>query len=635
MNIVVLRRRLFYLCAMVVLLVPLYFLGNPSVRNSDGSVKRPGGALAQLRTAYDLGQGDLGEIDPASESMRLATLGLRGVAATILWQKAEYYKREQYWDRLSATLNQIAVLQPHFVKVWEFQSHNLSYNVSVEFDDYRQRYQWVKRGMEYLVKGAKFNKKRSEMPYELGWFFGNKFGVSDERKQFRELYRNDENFHNRLADTSGLDVTQQDGLGPDRKPDNWLSGKLWYERAYEMVKAGSQPARSPLMFYRLGPQWMMKYAEGIQAEGVLDEPARYAWRIAGGLWRGFGDRPIKTTFGDTIFLRELERANIEYEQAREEFEDFCGDIYSEMVEQRKAQLGAEELAAYEKPELERNFQELMRADAAKRALTIAPADVAKALPEERQFDAFQLAGKVEAAREKITHIEIYRNQINYAYWAARCEAEQEDSALLARTSMYEANELLNKGELDAALEKYEIAWKGWADLFNRHPAMMVDDAADDVLDSIDRYRRLLDQPDLPEDFALRDFTKFREIFEDSLADPALMGVISDWPRRFPRRNFLEEMLRKSVVTYELNEKLRLESLPSIDVVAPDSGQAPAPQAPAATADEPAGTTEADDTPAAAGTGGGEADAPQPEPALILQSPDAGVAPSPKVPGAEN
>ena len=110
MNVVVFRRRLFYICAMVALVIPLFFLGSPARRNSDGTITKEGGALAKIRTAYNLGQGDLGEIDPASESMRLATLGLRGVAATILWQKAEYYKKEQYWDRLSATLNQIAVL---------------------------------------------------------------------------------------------------------------------------------------------------------------------------------------------------------------------------------------------------------------------------------------------------------------------------------------------------------------------------------------------------------------------------------------------------------------------------------------------------------------------------------------------
>ena len=319
MNTLVLRRRLAYISAMVALLVPLYFLGKPSVRRPDGSVMDQGGTLAQLRTRYDLGQSDIGEMDPASESMRLATLGLRGVAASILWQYAEHYKREQYWDRLSATLNQIAVLQPHFVKVWEFQAHNLSYNVSVEFDDYRQRYQWVKRGMNYLVQGSKYNKRRTEMPYELGWFFGNKLGVADEKRQYRELFRNDQDFHAEMLDESGLDFNQRAARGPDGKPDNWLVGSLWYQRAYDMVDAGSRAARSPLMFFRMGPQWLIKYSEGIQEEGVLDLPARDAWERAGEAWTTFGQKQILTTFGDTIFLNELQLANDEYDRLLKEF----------------------------------------------------------------------------------------------------------------------------------------------------------------------------------------------------------------------------------------------------------------------------------------------------------------------------
>lgn len=550
MNTVVLRRRLVYICAMVVLLVPLYFLGNPSVRRSDGSVRDQGGTLAQLRSHYDLGQSDIGELDPASESVRLATLGLRGVAATILWQKAEYYKKEQYWDRLSATLNQIAVLQPHFVKVWEFQAHNLSYNVSVEFDDYKQRYEWVKRGIDYLVKGSKYNKQRTEMPYELGWFFGNKMGVADEKVQFREMYRNDENFHEEIFNKSGMDLTQQAGQGPDGKPDNWRSGTLWYNRAYEMVSAGSRPARSAMMFYRLGPQWQMKYAEAVQSEGILDDPARIAWESAGRGWEEFGNRQIRTTFGDTIFLNEIQVANDEYAKLKAKFEEFCGQTFEKALAERKAGLSSEVLAAYEKDDLERRFDEVMLAEQAEAALRIAPYDLAREMPEEKRVEALQLAQELQTAEEKIQHIEVYRNQINYAYWKSRCEAEQEDAAMLARSSMYEANELLDKGELDKALEQFEIAWENWTVLFNAHPSMMVDEAADDVLKSIERYRRLLDQPDLPEDFALSNFMKFKEIYDEDLADPALMGVISSWPQRYPGRNFLEDMLRKSEVMEE-------------------------------------------------------------------------------------
>ena len=550
MNVVVLRRRLFYISAIVAILVPLYFLGRPSIRNADGSVKQPGGTLSQIRTQYNLGQGDLGEIDPASESMRLATLGLRGVASTILWQKAEFYKKEKYWDRLAATLNQIAVLQPHFVKVWEFQSHNLSYNVSSEFDNYRHRYLWVKRGIDYLIKGAKYNKQRTEMPYETGWFYGNKFGVSDEKKQFRELYRDDDNYHAELLTKTGIDVTGQDGLGPDRKPDNWLSGRLWYGKAYEMAEAGARPAKSTMMFYRMGPQWLVKYCEGIQADGVLDQAARYAWEAAGRDWRRFGERPILTTFGDTIYLTELEKANREYRSQKAAFEEFMGETFTKMVDDRKTELTPEELAAYEKDYLDRTFEEVLLAEQATSRLTIQPMEIADAAPEDQRVEALQRAKDLTMIREKINHIEIYRNQINYSYWEQRCVAEQEDAALAARTSMYEANELLEKGQLDAALEMYETAWINWNLLFNKHPAMMIDDAADDVLASIERYRKLRDDPLLPEDFELKKFMQFRQVFEEQLADPAMMGVISDWPAKYPGRNFLDEMLQKTEATIQ-------------------------------------------------------------------------------------
>lgn len=117
-------RKVVYVGIITSLLVPLFLLGRPTTTSG------PGGVLAQLRAKHNLSQANLGDIDPASESMKLATLGLRGVAANLLWSKANEYKKTEDWDALSATLNQITKLQPNFISVWEFQAHNLSYNVS-------------------------------------------------------------------------------------------------------------------------------------------------------------------------------------------------------------------------------------------------------------------------------------------------------------------------------------------------------------------------------------------------------------------------------------------------------------------------------------------------------------------------
>lgn len=134
------RNQLIYLTVMIAMLIPLYLLGQPA----GGSSGDGGGQLTQMRTRYNIAESELGDINPASETMKLASLGLRGVAATLLWSKANEYKVNHEWDRLKATLNNIALLQPHYEKVWEFQAHNLSYNVSAEFDDYRQRYSMVR-----------------------------------------------------------------------------------------------------------------------------------------------------------------------------------------------------------------------------------------------------------------------------------------------------------------------------------------------------------------------------------------------------------------------------------------------------------------------------------------------------------
>ncbi|MDE0819226.1 MAG: IRE (iron responsive element), partial [Pirellulaceae bacterium] len=137
------KRKVAYITGIVLLLFPLFFLGQPATsgRNGNGEV---GGKLAQLRAESELAQSNLGEINPVSSSMQLATFGLRPVAVIILWEKATKFQKMEDYDNVTATINQISKLQPNFISIWKFQAHNLAYNISVDFDNYRHRYQWVR-----------------------------------------------------------------------------------------------------------------------------------------------------------------------------------------------------------------------------------------------------------------------------------------------------------------------------------------------------------------------------------------------------------------------------------------------------------------------------------------------------------
>lgn len=64
-----LGRKIVYILAIVALLLPLYYLGRPASKGE--------GKITEMRSRYRIGQADLGKLDPTSESMRLATLGMR------------------------------------------------------------------------------------------------------------------------------------------------------------------------------------------------------------------------------------------------------------------------------------------------------------------------------------------------------------------------------------------------------------------------------------------------------------------------------------------------------------------------------------------------------------------------------
>lgn len=608
MNINAYRRKLIYLAAIVAILIPLYFIGQPAVYR-DNKLTSVGGTLSQIREKYDLGQGDLGRLDPASESARLATLGLRGVATAIMWHKANEYKSEMNWDRFSATLNQIALLQPHFIKVWEFQAHNLAYNTSVEFDDYRQRYAWVKRGMEYLSKGIDFNRRDANLPFFQGMMFAQKLGKADEQLQYRKLYSADKDFHDEL-EKEGFNVRQEDGLGADRLPDNWLSGRLWYKRAEEVVESGSLLAntfrKSPLHFYSSAPLTMMNYCEAIEKEGILDDRAKFAWKRSDTSWSLYGEREIPTTWGHTIRLNDLSESVKRTDVLRKEFEALTGDLYRAAYDQRFEKLSPEERIALQTPDDKKTERQFMVAATARQKVEPSPTDVAKLLPADKRVDGLQLAVRVEEEELYRQHVDNYRNQVNYNYWETRARAEQSDLAIAAHQTLYDAEKLLSDAELDEALKKYEESWVHWKNLFDTYPILMVDEGGDEVLDAIRRYARALDK-ELGDEFILMPFVKLRREYDQNGGDIQTLLEMS------------RASAMKAKAAEEAAEKAANES-PDPNAPATPTTPDPAAPAPVPTSDPPA--TPSDAKPEADAKPATESAAP------AAETPDSGEPPAP-------
>ena len=54
-------------------------------------------------------------------------------------------------------------------------------------------------------------------------------------------------------------VDSPEARGPLGKPDNWLVGRLWLNRGYDLVDSGIKIRRqTPLNFFETGPKWRIK-----------------------------------------------------------------------------------------------------------------------------------------------------------------------------------------------------------------------------------------------------------------------------------------------------------------------------------------------------------------------------------------
>lgn len=103
--------------------------------------------------------------------------GFRGLIANLLWVRIGMMQESGRYFEMVQLADWITKLQPHFTTVWIYQGWNMVYNVSTKFQEPRDRWQWVQRGVELLRdQGLVYNPHDALIHRELAWFFQHKIG---------------------------------------------------------------------------------------------------------------------------------------------------------------------------------------------------------------------------------------------------------------------------------------------------------------------------------------------------------------------------------------------------------------------------------------------------------------------------
>lgn len=504
------QHKIIYGSCMIVLLIAISLISRPAT-SGDGNA---GGWLAQLRKDYGISEAELGKVDPASDAMRLSLLGLDGVAITFLWNNLNEYQKTEQYTLMEATARMISSLNPHLLKVWEFQSWNMSYNVSREFDNYKHRYLWVKRGIEYHMDGTEYNYNEPRMMNSIAHFFGNKFGIADEKVEYREIFPTDRPFHAKIQrhlDGTPYDVVQDASGVVEGNPDNWLVARLWDLWAVdsEENEPGKIGAMSPTIFYQYPAKRLMNFGEAIEKEGHISEKAKSAWAQALNDWNEYGDHEIQSTYGFPIKLNDADRLAKEIEVEQKVFDEKYGEYRDTIYEEKFEKLPAETQAALKVEEEQRTPEQHGLAFEANRSLRVSEFDIVRYMRDnniEGRLEASKLANKLDQAKFVRGVIDRQKDIVAFNYWRTRAQSESTDRTLNARKLVFDAHEAYKDANLVKARELYEEAWSQWEAIYNDYPELRDDASADVLADSIQEYRSLLNQfdEDISPDFPLLD-----------------------------------------------------------------------------------------------------------------------------------
>lgn len=180
------QRKLAYVIALFVLFVVTTFFWRGVASPLTGG-KVPEYTVSGQANNLELTDLSTGDADLTGSAIRLMLTGSRGLALSTLWYQSDEKKKRHEWNKLELLVRTITKLTPHSPAPWTFQSWNIAYNVSVESDRVADKFFYIAKGIQLMAEGIRLNKDQPDMRYMMGFYYQNKFGITDEVNTLRCL----------------------------------------------------------------------------------------------------------------------------------------------------------------------------------------------------------------------------------------------------------------------------------------------------------------------------------------------------------------------------------------------------------------------------------------------------------------
>ncbi len=119
----------------------------------------------------------ISKIMMGSQIGKAVLFGFNGIAADIIWLKANDAWAEKEWYRLASLLQVTVRLQPHYIDFWDIGGWHFAYNVSAyhhQRGEWEEERKWIEAGIRFLEEGIRCNPDHYKLHFGLGWTYFHK-----------------------------------------------------------------------------------------------------------------------------------------------------------------------------------------------------------------------------------------------------------------------------------------------------------------------------------------------------------------------------------------------------------------------------------------------------------------------------